>query len=114
MRRLALVGLALLSSCISFPDRAWEGLQAKHPRLYQLDNTPAKSWLTHSLVTVSVGHLLALTPWIDAQTGMRAMVLVYFTREVHNILNDGNRRYGDAAGDVLVPLAVVELWGWLR
>lgn len=84
----------------------WRERQAWLPAW--LDDKAWKTWLWHSAICVVLGLVLSLLPMISVHLGMRLMVLYYGARESWGILVDGNKRYVDAAMDVLVPLVIIE------
>lgn len=124
MRLYLVAALAFLSSCVSWPDRQWERIQARNPALQQIDSQDWQTWLWHGAITVAAGHALALTPWVDQPTGMRILVAAYFAREVLNRTSFSPPRFDyrykplDGIMDVAVPFAASELtWRvtlWLR
>lgn len=84
-------------------DARWETLRARHPWMQKIDDTDWKTWLCHAAITVGVGHVLALAPYIDRRLGMRIMLGWYGAREAWNIAYGGNKKRLDPVMDVLTP-----------
>lgn len=90
----------------SVVDVTWERLQARNPWMYQLDNRPWKTWLIHGALTVTGGQVIAAATPLTARQGRIIVAAFYVVREAYNIGVEKNRRYGDALGDVALPILV--------
>lgn len=97
------------------PDFHWERLQHRYPALQQIDNTREKSWATHAVVAVGVGHLVGVLPGVSRRQGMQALCSFYIGREFYGLFWQGNRKWVDIAGDMIAPCGVVAIVRrWVR
>jgi hypothetical protein len=111
------IALALLVLLLAFPveaqwynpDSHWEKWQQRNPWMQQLDNTREKSWGMHAVVAIGAGSAIGLIPGLTRKQGYQTMCAFYLGREFYGVAFQNNRKWLDAAMDVVSPCLAGEL-----
>lgn len=74
-----------------------------------LDDEDWKTWGWHGALTEAGGYTLSKVTPMSFRRGRQVVAAFYVARELYNIAAEQNHKYGDAAMDALVPIAVAAL-----
>lgn len=74
-----------------------------------IDDRPEKTWLLHGAFTEIGGYALSRVTPMSFRRGRQTIAAFYVLRELYNVAAEGNRAYGDAFMDALVPVAAASL-----
>lgn len=105
------LALLLLASPLAAQDKLFNGLDGWRERQRwlpaSLDNTDAKTWFWHGVITEAGGYALSKVTPLSFRRSRQVVALFYVARELHNLRSTHSKT--DAVMDALVPIAVATL-----